>query len=383
MKIVHFVENLNRGGLERVVIDLARAQHDAGHECRVICLHEPGTLAPELVEHGVPVHACEKRKGADVGALAGAHRVLRRHGVDVLHSHNIIAHDYATLSLAGIRGAQLINTRHGMGGKPLSNVREWLYRRCMRWTDRIVAVCEAAKTNLAERDRLPAHKLVAIPNGIHVERFTPANADAHARLAAMLGVVPSTRLIGCVGRLNWAKDLATLIRAFAELRARLPDSLLVLVGDGSLRGDLVATAAAEGVADHVRFLGDRSDVRELLPGFDVFAMSSVSEGYSIALLEACASALPIVATAVGGNGEIVRDGVNGRLVAPRDPAVLAEALLDVLADPARATALGRAGRAWVVTHGTFSGMVDRYQALYESGSPAAEQDAHNGSHATG
>jgi len=365
VKITHFVENLNRGGLERVVINLVIAQRAAGHECRVICLHEAGSLAHELIEHDVPVDACNKREGTDLRALKQARQLLRTHGVDVLHSHNIIAHDYAVLAAWGLPPHRVINTRHGMGGAPLANAREWLYRRSMRLTDHVVAVCEAARLNLIEQGRLPADKLVAVPNGIHVERFTPASGEARQRLARMLEVPESTRVIGSVGRLNWAKDLATLVRAYAQVRARRPDSVLVLIGDGSLRQELVDLAAAEGIAAHVRFLGDRSDVRELLQGLDVLAMSSISEGYSIALLEACASALPIVATGVGGNAEIVRDGVSGRIVPPRDAAVFAEALLDVLADPARADAMGRAGREWVLAHGTFDGMVARYEALYQ------------------
>jgi glycosyltransferase involved in cell wall biosynthesis len=331
----------------------------------VICLHEAGTLAHELTDHGVPVDACNKRDGIDVGALAHARRVLRRNGVEVVHSHNIIAHDYAALAAAGLKPRRIINTRHGMGGPPLANAREWLYRRCMRWTDHVAAVCEAAKHNLAGLGQLPAEKLVAVPNGIHIDRFAPASSAARRRLAQMLEVGESTHIIGCVGRLNWAKDIATLIRAFALLREKQPDSVLVLIGDGSMRQELVDYAASEGVAQHVRFLGDRSDVRELLQGLHVLAMSSISEGYSIALLEACAAALPIVATAVGGNAEIVHDGVNGHIVPARDPRLLADALLDVLADSARADAMGRAGREWVLEHGTFAGMVARYQALYE------------------
>jgi sugar transferase (PEP-CTERM/EpsH1 system associated) len=369
VKITHVVENLNRGGLERVVINLVLAQRAAGHDCRVICLHESGSLAHELIDHGVAVDACNKRNGTDLGALIRARGLLRRNGVDIVHSHNIIAHDYAMLAAAGLNPRRIINTRHGMGGPPLANAREWLYRRCMRRTDHVVAVCEAARHNLIEQGRLPADKLVAVPNGIHVERFSPVSEAARRRLAQMIEVGESTRIIGSVGRLNWAKDIPTLIRAFALLRGRQPDSVLVVIGDGSLRQELVAFAAEEGVAEHVRFLGDRSDVRELLQGLHVLAMSSVSEGYSIALLEACAAALPIVATAVGGNAEIVHDGVNGHVVPSRDPGMLAEGLLDILADPARADAMGRAGREWVLQHGTFDGMVRRYEALYGGESP--------------
>jgi len=364
VRIAHVVENLNRGGLERVVIDLALAQKAAGHDCRVVCLYEEGLLAGELRAQGIAVDACDKGAGFDLGALRRMRALLRAHGTEILHSHNIIAHAYAALASRGIGMRRFLNTRHGRGVAPPGRLRLALYSLAMRWTDRVVAVCEAARRNLAEHDRVPAAKLAVVPNGIHVERFAAASPQAHRAVAGLIGVDPATQIVGFVGRLNWAKDLPTLIRAFATLRRRGRDAALALIGDGSLRAELERLAASEGVADRVVFLGDRSDVRTLLPGLDVFAMSSVSEGYSIALLEASASALPIVATDVGGNAEIVRDGSSGRIVKAGDPAAFAEALEDVLADPRRARAMGEAAIAWIRREGSVQTMVARYQALY-------------------
>ncbi len=364
MRITHVVENLNRGGLERVVIDLALAQKAAGHDCRVVCLYEEGLLAGELRAEGIAVDACGKGTGFDVAALRRMRALFRAHGSEILHSHNIIAHAYAALASRGIGVRRFLNTRHGRGVAPPGRMRLALYSIAMRWTDRVVAVCEAARRNLAEHDRVPAAKLAVVPNGIHVERFVAASSSAHRTVADLLGVGSGIEIIGFVGRLNWAKDLPTLIRAFAMLRRRGREAALALIGDGSLREELERLAADEGVGDRVVFLGDRSDVRNLLPGFDVFAMSSVSEGYSIALLEASASALPIVATDVGGNAEIVSDGVSGRIVKPGDPALFADALEDVLADPARARAMGEAAIAWVRREGSVETMVARYQTLY-------------------
>ncbi|MEO5625609.1 MAG: glycosyltransferase [Dokdonella sp.] len=366
MKITHVVENLNRGGLERVVIDLAHAQRASGDEPRVVCLFEPGTLAHELTAQGIEVVACHKGGGFDFAALRRLRRTLAADaGEAAVHTHNLIAHDYAALALIGLSRKRLINTRHGMGGTPVARLRGALYQLSMRWTDHVVAVCEAARRNLVEREGLPAAKVVSVPNGIQVDTFTPASDDARRRLAESEGLPATTRLIGFVGRLNWAKDLPSMLRAFARLQQRRPDTALILVGDGALRAELTELAASEGIADHVRFLGDRSDVRELLQAFDVFAMSSVSEGYSIALLEACATALPIVATAVGGNAEIAVDGVNGRIVRAREPAAFADALESVLADPARAVAMGHRGRDWALEQATIARMQARYGELYE------------------
>ena len=152
-------------------------------------------------------------------------------------------------------------------------------------------------------------------------------------------------------------------------RSQLPHTALLLIGEGELRKDLEIRAAEEGVTDRVHFLGDRNDVHELLQGLDLFVLSSVSEGYSLALLEAGAAALPIIATDVGGNSEIIRDGETGRLVPPGDPLVLAKAMLSLLGDPSQARALGKSARAWVEQHGSLDAMAGSYARLYLGATP--------------
>jgi len=364
MNITHVVENLNRGGLERMVLELIKLQHRQGHRCQVVCLFEGGTHAHELDELGIPVHACGKRRGLDLRALARARRMVRSHATDVLHTHNAVAHYQAVLATCGLGVRRVINTRHGMGSNRRAGRREWLYRRALARTDAVVTVCQAACRDAIRRGIVPAAMANVVPNGIQVESFQPATAAARERLLRMLQLPVQTRVVGSVGRLNWAKDQAGLIRAFRQMHEQRSDTVLVLVGDGELRAELQQCAINEGVAADVRFLGDRNDVRELLQGFDLFVLSSLSEGYSMALLEACAVALPIVATTVGGNGEIVHDGSSGCLVPPGDPAALASAMLDLLQSPERALALGRAARAWVEQHGSLEAMALRYSSLY-------------------
>ena len=364
MNVCHVVENLNRGGLERAVIDLATAQVARGHRCRILCLFERGQLADEAEARGVPVQACDKRSGADLGVLWRLRRQLRDAATEILHTHNATAHYHAIAAALGLPLRRRVNTRHGMGALDTGSRREALFRRSMPFTDAVATVCEAACDDLVRRAALPADKLVAVPNGIRVERFAAADAASRAALRAELGLDASTRVIGTVGRLNWAKDHAGLVRAFADVCAAGSDAALVIAGDGVLRGELEALVAEQGLGGRVFLLGDRGDVARLLRGFDVFVLSSLTEGYSIALLEACASALPIVATTVGGNGEIVRDGVNGLLVPPRERAALAQAMQRLLTDAALAACLGEAGRSWVVAEGSVATMADRYDALY-------------------
>lgn len=364
MKITHVVENLNRGGLERMVLELVKQQHRQGHQCQVVCVFEAGSLAGELEGLGVPVIACRKRAGLDLPALARIRRSVRAHGSDVMHTHNAVAHYQAVLATAGLKFGRLINTRHGMGENQRSRRREWLYRRALVRTDSVVLVCEAARRAAILRGIVPEAKARVVPNGIALDRTGQADEHARKLLRSRLGLAASTRVIGTVGRLNWAKDQASLIRAFREVHDRYPDTALVLIGGGELRDELQQCADRLAIAGSVHFLGDRDDVPALLQGMDLFALSSVSEGYSMALLEACAAALPIVATDVGGNREIVQNGLTGSLVSARDSAALAEALAALLREPAQAQALGRAARAWVESHGSLESMTASYAEIY-------------------
>jgi glycosyltransferase involved in cell wall biosynthesis len=373
MNITHFVENLNRGGLERMVLELVKLQHRQGHRCQVVCLYEAGTLAHELKDLGIPVLFCGKRHGVDFRALARARGMVRAHATEVLHTHNAVAHYQAVLATSGLRIRQVINTRHGMGGNQRAARREWLYGRALSRTNAVVAVCEAARHDAIARGIVPRGKARVVPNGIRVESFTTASDTMHERLVRALKLPEQTQLIGSVGRLNWAKDQSGLIRAFRQVHEQRADTALVLIGDGELRAQLKQCAYDEGVAGSVHFLGDRNDVHDLLQGFDMFVLSSISEGYSMALLEASAVGLPIVATDVGGNGEIVRDGDTGRLVPASDPRALAEAMLALLREPRQASALGRAARTWVEKYGSLEAMAMRYARLYDGATDMATQ----------
>lgn len=365
MEIVHVVENLDRGGLERTVVDLIASQRDAGHECRVICLFKLGLLARELLASGVRVDACGKRPGLDLRALRRARALIRQSPDAVIHTHNAMAHYYAVLASLGLPVKCRINTRHGMGGRTRSGRQEWLYRQSLRGTDYAVAVCEAARQRFAADGMHPRRALLSVPNGIRLERFRPADDVARQSLVAELGLPTGSRIIGTVGRLQPVKDHALLLRAFAKVRVQVPEAALVIVGDGPLRAALEAQAEQAGLSDALRFMGDRHDVPRLLTGMEVFALTSTSEGYSVALLEACASSLPIVATDVGGNREIVRHGINGRLVPSGDTAAIATALIALLRGGEQAAAMGRAGYAWAQAEASFRTMAERYHGLYD------------------
>jgi glycosyltransferase involved in cell wall biosynthesis len=370
MKILHLVESLERGGLERVVVNLALAQHAAGNAVVVVCLFREGALAHELSSAGVRVSCAQKSASLDWRAVRHVRQELAALHADVLHTHNAMANYYGVLAALGTR-VRVVNTRHGMGSASANALTERLFRVSLLRTAAVAAVCEHARRHFVGVGTVPARLVHVVYNGIRVEDFVTASPAARTAARATLGVPADAYLVGTVGRLNWAKDHALLLDAFAALRQHMPQSRLVLIGEGSLRSDLEARALGAGVSPQVTFAGDRGDVPSLLPAFDVFALTSATEGYSIALLEAAAAALPVVATDVGGNREIVQDGSTGIVVRDRTAAEFARALADLGASSERRAELGRNARKWAEAFGSVAAMAASYSALYSASARSA------------
>ena len=227
----------------------------------------------------------------------------------------------------------------------------------VRVADRIIVNAELLRPSGAAGRRTDV-----IPSGVDTDVFRPTAGRDEAK--RRLGLPPERPVIGTVGRLEPRKGTATLLAAFAALRAAGRDAALVVVGDGPLRADLEREAERLGIAADVLFLGDRADVLGVLAALDVFVLPSRTEGMSNALLEAMAAAHPVVATAVGGTPEVVSDGASGLLVPADDPAAMTRAIERVLDDAALATTLGAAARQTVEARYGAKSMVRRLEAVY-------------------
>jgi glycosyltransferase involved in cell wall biosynthesis len=221
---------------------------------------------------------------------------------------------------------------------------------------------------------VPAEQAMTVLNGVPIDRFawTP---ERRAAARSALGVSDDTLLIGAVGRLVALKNQRLLIEVLPALAKQHPAVKLVVIGGGPLEAELRALAEAQGVADRVMVLGQRTDVADLTPGFDIFAMPSLTEGLSIALLEACATRLAIVATAVGGNPEIIRDGQTGLLVPPSDGPALQAALAKLLDDRGQREQLAQAACDWVRQNASLDSLCDAYDRFYEQSIATAIRQA--------
>jgi glycosyltransferase involved in cell wall biosynthesis len=235
----------------------------------------------------------------------------------------------------------------------------------MRRADVAVAVCQAACRRFVGTGAFAPAKAVVVLNAADVARAPARDAAARERLLLSLGRPSHAMVVGAVGRLNAIKNHALLLRAAQLVRQRGQALEVVIVGDGPERAALQSMASALQIGDCVHLVGWRDDVASLLAGFDVLAMPSRSEGYSLALVEAAAAALPLVATAVGGNPEIVQPGKTGLLVPDDDALALADALARLASDVGLRERLGDAARQWALAHADLDAMGHAYAALYE------------------
>lgn len=354
--IVHVLSSFGVGGQERVALDLAIGQRARGHRVTAISLAPgpDGVMADEFREHGIAVDRVAKRGGLDVTLVPRLARTLRRHRADVVHTHNPMALIYGAPA-ARLAGAAAIHTKHGIN--PGSAAQRLLRRAAARLADAFVAVSDTtAEQARAQRD---ARVVLTIANGIRLDRYQP---DPEARAAARVELgLGDAWVVGTVGRLDAAKNQTMLVRAMAPLLSST--QRLVIVGDGDTRGELAAEVARLPEPRWVVLTGRRMDVPRLMPAFDVFALSSKTEGLPLVVPEAMAAGLPIVTTSVGGLPSVVDDGETGLLV-PVDQAALSAALTRLAGDHELARAMGKRAREVALERYSSDRMVDAYLALY-------------------
>ena len=351
--IAHVVLSLKVGGLERVVVDLVKGFRDSNYSCVVCCLETRGEFAAEVDALGVPLYVFHKKDELDLNTIFRLARFLREHKVTIVHTHNPGPHIYGLLAawLAGV--PVRVHTRHGRNF-PDDKKRVWTNRILSWGTDMIVPVSDDAGLVATNIERINPKKIHRIWNGIDINLYTPQ----HDPVAGPL-------VIGTVARLSPEKDQGTMLAAFRHVLEEIPDARLILVGDGPCAMKLHEEAAKLGMNGHVDFLGQCSNIPEVLKGMSVFTLSSTTEGLSMTLLEAMAAGLPIVATDVGGNRELLRPPQCGLVVPARDPRALGRAYIELLLNPQRRAQMGAASRARAVQYFNMDHTLAEYTKLYD------------------
>jgi N-acetyl-alpha-D-glucosaminyl L-malate synthase BshA len=338
----------------------------------VFCLDGIGALGETMRAEGVEVVSLDRRPGFDFKMLLRFAKALRTRRLDVLHAHQYTPFFYGALAAAAARReTRVIFTEHGRHWPDVVSSKRRAVNRLLldRLADRVTAVCDFSARALNTKDGFRTDRIQVIENGIDADRYRQS-ADK-AALKARLGLRAGRRYVATVARFHPVKDHATVLRAFASVAANVSDVDLLLVGDGPLRHDLKGLVESLGIQTRVIFLGVRQDIPDILAAVDVFALSSLSEAASITVLEAMATGTPVVVTDVGGNPEMVRNGVDGLLTPRGDASALAGALLRLLSDPDLAASMGGQGAERARTTYRLDRTIDRYYQLYRQLSPAA------------
>ncbi|HET6284338.1 MAG TPA: glycosyltransferase [Polyangia bacterium] len=361
MVIAHVLSSLAIGGQERVVLDLAGGQAADNRVIAVSLAPErggPGVLAGQFEQRGVTVRHVRKRPGLDPTLPLRLGALFRKERATVVHTHNRLPLMYG--SAAGkLAGAAVVHTRHGPGMGTATQ--RWLRRRAAFFLDAYVAVSpEMSALAMKMHDCSPA-KICIIENGIDLGRFFPDPAK-RAELRRELGIPEGAWVVGTVGRLAVEKAYHRLIAAAAPLLGA--QARLVIVGDGAEAPRLREAAKAHNVEAFVHMPGARDDVPRFLAAFDVFALSSRMEGLPLVILEAMATELPIVATAVGGIPGAVAPGETGLLAPPDDETALREHLRQLKLDRPLGQRLGKRGREIALHRYSKDRMVREYLNLY-------------------
>ncbi len=368
--IVHVVHRFDTGGMENGMVNLFNTLSPARFRHTVVALTDFTDFRQRIVAQPVDFRALHRPPGHGLGWTKRLWTLLRDLEPDLVHTRNLAALEAQFVAAAaGVRA-----TVHGEHGRDVfdlygQNRKYNLLRRAVQpFVSNYIAVSRDLETWLRQQIGVPQKKLHQIYNGVDSEKFHPRMGARSGRLPPGFAS-PDAVVFGSVGRMVEVKDYPMLVQAFIRLVRQQPEraarARLVIVGEGSARADCQHLLDHAGMAHLAWLPGERHDIAELMRTFDVFVLPSKNEGISNTILEALASGLPVVATAVGGTVELVAHGVNGALVKAGDAADMAQALLEYLDAPARIAEHGREARRQAEQRYSIPAMAEAYAAVYD------------------
>lgn len=378
--ICHVVYRFSVGGLENGVVNLINHLPRDRWRHAVVSLTEiDEVFAARIMTPGVALHALHKPPGQGYKQWPVLAQLFRQMRPAIVHTRNLAALEaqvpaWWTAVPGRVHGehGRDVEDPHGTSRK-----HQWMRRVYRPFVQHTIALGRELADYARDRVGIPAHRLHTIYNGVDTTRFTPA-VGARAPIAGCPFNGPDLWLLGTVGRMQTVKAQPILVRAFVQALTEAPalrDRLrLVLVGDGPLRAECEALLQQAGLAQLAWFAGERADVPDVMRGLDCFVLPSLAEGISNTILEAMATGLPVLATEVGANGELVVPGRTGQLVAPGDASALARGLQQLAADPAVSAGMGQAGRVRVEQSFSLDAMVTAYDGVYQRVLQARRQE---------
>ncbi len=369
--IVHIIFRLAVGGLENGVVNIINRMPENHYRHAVISITDATDFKHRITRKDVEVYCLHKKPGRDITYLFRLWKLLKRINPDVVHSRNLAALETTIVtSLMGIK--YRIHSEHGWGVKDdnlKSNLKYLIYRRLMsKFVHRYIGLSKNIETMLIENIKVPKHKVRQVYNGVDSEKFiNKAKQDADSIFPNSF-ISNDSILIGTVGRMDPVKDQRLLLEAFIKLLDHYPDAnrlRLMMIGDGEMMPQLEKIVAQHGLEQQVWLAGSKDQVHKYMQHLDIFCLPSKNEGISNTILEAMACSLPVVATDVGGNGELIINNKTGKLVPAEDPEALAAALTEYVNDSDMRVQHGYMGRNRVLEKFSLDSMVQNYMSIYQ------------------
>lgn len=359
--VVHYIDTTGPGGAETVCIQLAAGLRERGWQPHMIAVG-PGWVLDTMRAHDLPVSVIETHRRLDFGYALAIRRLVRRTHAAVLHAHLFSPAVYASL-IGASTGVPVVATFHGDSDAETGGVMRKLRYRIIDRNASVVTVSQALRNRLDHLQLIEQNRVRVIHNGVDADAFASASGEP---LRRELDLPAGTFLVGCVGNVREAKDYPAMLRAAAAL-ASDHRFAFIIAGERTepLFGELVALRDSLGLADRVTFLGFRDDVASVMAALDVLVVSSSTEGFSLAAIQAMSAGTAVVATRSGGPEEIITNGVDGLLVPTRDADALAGAIRRIADDPALRHSLTDAARGTVARRFSNEAMLDAYDTLYQ------------------
>jgi glycosyltransferase involved in cell wall biosynthesis len=356
LKVAHIVLSLQAGGLEMLVRNLVQSAAMADVSMLVCCLDERGVFADDVEPAGCRVVVLPRKRGWDLGGIFRLARFFRNEGITVVHTHSLDPMFYGGLA-AWLTGVPTrIHTQHNIWLTTYGWKEQLKFFLASKIFTKIVAVSEETQRGM-QPYHIPALRRLTILNGIDVERFSQPRPTPSLRTSKPF-------VIGTVARLSPEKGVHRLLEAFARLHAAYTHVQLHVIGDGPERVRLETQAAQLGIASFVTFFGYQKHVEAFLPALDLFVLPSLTEGIPLALLEAMAARVAVVATAVGGMPEVVVHRESGLLVPPNDPAALQKAIVELMTQPQERLRMAEKGSKRIRERFDLAVMAQAYRRLY-------------------
>ncbi|SEA45023.1 Glycosyltransferase involved in cell wall bisynthesis [Desulfuromusa kysingii] len=360
---MHVVISMVVGGAERLVYDMVRYPEFADNPPIVCCMDSLGDLGQKLQAEGYKVYCKGRKQGFDFEMIAWLRAIIKVEQVEVVHAHQYSPLVYATPAafLAGRK--KVVYTEHGRFYPDRKSWKRTLINPLLALgVDHLVSISAATAEAMATYDNFPRKRIQVIHNGINCTAMNP-DFDIVAKKRD-LALDDKSHIIGTAARLNSIKNIPMMLRGFKLVLQFHPDCCLVIAGQGEEEEQLKIMAFDLGIAEKVKFIGLRFDLPEIYQMFDVFLLTSFSEGISVTLLESMASRVPSVVTDVGGNGEVTQDGITGYLVTCDNDDHLAQRINELLHNPALAKKMGAAAQKRVNETFSVVNMMNNYMQMY-------------------